>query len=77
MLLDAFKIRPFFKATCCTDEVKQPKPMPDMGQNVVSKMGAAAINSLMVGDSVCDIEMARNNNMKSCASVGEQPLSID
>jgi phosphoglycolate phosphatase-like HAD superfamily hydrolase len=67
ILLDAFNIRHFFTATCCADEVKQPKPWPDMGRKVVSKIGTAAIRSLMIGDSVCDIEMARNNRMNSCA----------
>jgi phosphoglycolate phosphatase len=67
MLLDTFKIRHIFSATCCADEVKQPKPCPDMGKKVVSKIGTATIRSLMIGDSVCDIEMARNNSMNSCA----------
>jgi phosphoglycolate phosphatase-like HAD superfamily hydrolase len=67
MLLDVFNIGHLFIATCCADEVKQPKPWPDMGRKVVSKIGTAAIRSLMIGDSVCDIEMARSNRMNSCA----------
>ncbi|MGD2015124.1 MAG: HAD family hydrolase [Desulfobacterales bacterium] len=67
ILLDAFSIRHIFNATCCADEVKQPKPRPDMGRKVVSRIGTAAIRSLMIGDSICDIEMAYNNSMKSCA----------
>ena len=67
MLIDTFNIRHVFSATCCADEVKHPKPWPDMGKKVVSKIGTAAINSLMIGDSVSDIEMARNSSMNSCA----------
>lgn len=67
ILLDAFNIRDLFSATCCADEVKQPKPWPDMGRKVVSEIKTAATRSLMIGDSVCDIEMARNIRMNSCA----------
>jgi phosphoglycolate phosphatase-like HAD superfamily hydrolase len=67
ILLDAFNMRHIFSATCCADEVKQPKPWLDMGRKVLSEIGTAAIRSLMIGDSVCDIEMARNNRMNSCA----------
>ena len=67
MLLTTFGIDHMFKATCCADEVRHPKPWPDMGRKVVSRLGTHATRALMLGDSVCDIEMARNNRMQTCA----------
>ena len=67
LLLDAFDIRPIFNTTCCADEVRQPKPLPDMGRKILTTLGTSPSRSLMVGDSVCDIEMARNTYMRSCA----------
>ena len=38
-------------------------------------MGSNPIHSLMLGDSVCDIEMARKNSMTACAvSWGATPF---
>jgi phosphoglycolate phosphatase-like HAD superfamily hydrolase len=46
-----------------------------MGRKVVSRLDADPTQSLMLGDSVCDIEMARNNRMESCAvSWGATPF---
>jgi phosphoglycolate phosphatase len=67
MLLTTFGIDHIFDTTCCADEVKHPKPWPDMGKTVIEQLGAPADRTLMVGDSVCDIEMAQQNGMKSCA----------
>jgi len=75
MLLATFDIDQMFDTTCCADEVCQPKPWPDMGRKVMSRLDADPTRSLMLGDSVCDIEMARNNCMESCAvSWGGTPV---
>ena len=75
MLLATFGIDQIFNTTCCADEVSRPKPWPDMGRKVVSELDAEPTRCLMLGDSVCDIEMARNNRMESCAvSWGATPF---
>lgn len=38
-----------------------------MGEKVLQQTGATAANTLMVGDSVCDIEVAQQTGMKACA----------
>jgi len=75
MLLRTFGIDQIFDTTCCADEVSRPKPWPDMGKKVLSRLDADPNRSLMLGDSVCDIEMARNTRMESCAvSWGATPI---
>lgn len=67
VLMKCFGIEHIFCVTCCADEVRRPKPWPDIGEKVLQQTGAAAANTLMVGDSVCDIEMAQQTGMKACA----------
>ena len=67
MLLKTLGIDHIFDTTCCADEVSRPKPWPDMGKKVLSRLDADPNRCLMLGDSVCDIEMARNNRIESCA----------
>ena len=75
MLLTTFGIGHLFKTTCCADEVSQPKPWPDMGREVLKRLDADAAQSLMLGDSICDIQMAQQNSMASCAvSWGATPI---
>jgi len=66
ILLRTFCIDQIFHTTCCADEVSRPKPWPDMGRKVVSRLDADPTRCLMLGDSVVDIEMARSNHMRSC-----------
>jgi phosphoglycolate phosphatase len=75
MLLEEFGIGHMFETTCCADEVGQPKPWPDMGREVLFRLGSDSDRSLMLGDSLCDIEMARKASMTSCAvSWGATPF---
>ena len=67
MLLAIFGIDQIFDTTCCADEVKRPKPWPDMGEKVLLQTGATSANTLMIGDSICDIAMAKQTGMKACA----------
>lgn len=75
MLLRTFGIDHIFDTTCCADEVSRPKPWPDMGGKVMSRLDADPTRCLMLGDSVVDLEMARNNRMEFCAvSWGATPF---
>jgi HAD superfamily hydrolase (TIGR01509 family) len=75
MLLAVFGIGHLFQTTCCADEVDQPKPSPDMGREVLRRLDTDAAHSLMLGDSICDIQMAQQNGMASCAvSWGATPF---
>jgi HAD superfamily hydrolase (TIGR01509 family) len=67
MLLKTLGIDHIFDTTCCADEVKHPKPWPEMGWKVIESLETTADKTLMVGDSVCDIEMAQHVGMSACA----------
>ncbi len=61
------EMTPFFAETICVDEVQQSKPHPEMALTVMKRMGVAAVNTIMVGDSFLDIEMGRAANCRTCA----------
>lgn len=67
MLLKTLGIDHIFDTTCCADEVMHPKPWPEMGWKVIESLETTADKTLMVGDSVCDIEMAQHVGMSACA----------
>lgn len=62
-----------FSATRCADEAFS-KPHPKMLQDLLDETGTAAARALMVGDTVYDLEMARNARVPSLAvSYGVHP----
>ncbi|KPK51678.1 MAG: HAD family hydrolase [Thiotrichales bacterium SG8_50] len=62
-----------FRATRCADETRS-KPHPLMLEEIINETGAAPDRTIMVGDSVFDMEMARNAGIDSLAvSYGVQP----
>ena len=48
-----------FHASCCADEAFS-KPHPQMLENIMAELGAAPGETLMIGDTEYDLEMARN-----------------
>lgn len=66
--------RGHFLASRCADECHS-KPHPQMLEELLDELGAAAARALMVGDTGYDLQMARNAGMDSLAvSYGAQPL---
>lgn len=65
----------FFDTTRCADETAS-KPAPLMLEEILAECGVPAERALMVGDSLFDLEMARNAGMHSVAvGYGAQPLA--
>jgi phosphoglycolate phosphatase len=56
--LDATGLRPHFRASRCADET-QPKPHPAMLLELMKETGVDANNTLMIGDTSHDLQMAR------------------
>ena len=83
--LDASGLKEFFHATRCADECNS-KPAPDMLLEIMQELEAEAGETLMIGDTTHDIQMARNAGVAALA-VGfgahpretlqaEQPLQL-
>jgi len=56
----------FFHATRCADETFS-KPHPQMLLELMDELGATADETLMIGDTEYDLQMARNAGVKSLA----------
>ena len=56
--LDASGLRPYFRASRCADET-HPKPHPAMLYELMAELDVAPENSLMIGDTSHDLDMAR------------------
>ncbi|MGY4535337.1 phosphoglycolate phosphatase [Pseudomonas sp. TE3786] len=65
----------FFDTTRCADETAS-KPAPLMLEQILAECGVAPERALMVGDSLFDLDMARNAGMDSVA-VGYGAQSLD
>lgn len=59
-------LRTRFHATRCADE-GFPKPHPDMLLNLMDRLGVAPRDTLMIGDTTHDLELARNAGVDSVA----------
>jgi pyrophosphatase PpaX len=57
----------YFDAVVCSDEVEFPKPHPESLARTVELLGSCTEFSILIGDSVNDIECARNANIASIA----------
>jgi phosphoglycolate phosphatase len=64
--LEAVGLSTFFHATRCADETFS-KPHPAMLLELMHELGALPENTLMVGDTVHDLEMARNAGVSPVA----------
>ena len=70
-LLEVHGIGAYFSAHTCNDDVLQgrakPKPAPDLALLLLGRLGARAEESLVVGDTVFDLEMGRRAGCRTCA----------
>ena len=58
-LLSALSLNGYFQSVVCGDTAAQPKPAPDPILFCLKQLGAAASCSLMVGDSITDVDAAK------------------
>ena len=69
-LLKVHGIGSYFSAHTCNDDVlrlgAQPKPAPDLALLLLERLGARAEESLVVGDTVFDLEMGRRAGCRTC-----------
>jgi phosphoglycolate phosphatase len=64
-------LKDYFTVTLSGDSLANKKPAPDQLLHVVATCGVTAQNSTMIGDTVTDIQAARNANMRAiCVSYG-------
>lgn len=72
-VLQESPVQHLFDATRCADETRS-KPHPLMLDEIIDEIGADRQRAIMVGDSVFDLEMARNAGIDALAvSYGVQP----
>ena len=69
-LLRVHGVGTYFSAHTCNDDVlqgrAQPKPAPDLALLLLERLGARAEESLVVGDTVFDLEMGRGAGCRTC-----------
>jgi phosphoglycolate phosphatase len=71
--LDNTALRPLFAASRCADQCAS-KPAPDMLCELMEELGTDAVNTLMIGDTVHDLQMAANAGVQAVAvSHGAHP----
>ncbi len=74
--LDQSGLRPYFDASCCADE-SFAKPNPAMLFNVIERTGADRRRTLMIGDTVHDLNMAEQAGVDAVAvSYGAHPVDV-
>jgi phosphoglycolate phosphatase len=61
--LEYLGLKDFFNITCCGEEYKN-KPNPAMLNHIMQKLGVSSQESLMIGDTITDIEFAHNANIR-------------
>ncbi|HKW37080.1 MAG TPA: HAD-IA family hydrolase [Burkholderiales bacterium] len=59
-------LRPLFASSRCADECT-PKPAPDMLLDLMDELGASEANTLMIGDTVHDLQMAARAGVPAVA----------
>jgi phosphoglycolate phosphatase len=64
--LDNTGLRPLFAASRCADECS-PKPAPDMLLELMDELGTNEANTLMIGDTVHDLQMAEHAGVPAVA----------
>jgi phosphoglycolate phosphatase len=64
--LDNTGLRPLFDSTRCADQCA-PKPAPDMLLELMAELGTSEANTLMIGDTAHDLQMAAHAGVKAVA----------
>ena len=71
--LDNTGLRPLFASSRCADQC-MPKPAPDMLLELMAELGTKETNTLMIGDTVHDLQMAAHAGVPAVAvSYGAHP----
>ncbi len=71
--LDNTGLRPLFAASRCADQCAS-KPAPDMLCELMEELGTDAVDTLMIGDTVHDLQMAAHAGVQALAvSHGAHP----
>jgi phosphoglycolate phosphatase len=71
--LDNTGLRPLFASSRCADQCA-PKPAPDMLLELMDELGTTDTNTLMIGDTVHDLQMAAHAGVPAVAvSYGAHP----
>jgi phosphoglycolate phosphatase len=71
--LDNTGLRPLFDSTRCADQCA-PKPAPDMLLELMEELGTSEADTLMIGDTAHDLQMAAHAGVKAVAvSYGAHP----
>jgi phosphoglycolate phosphatase len=66
-LLTAFDLEDYFEASICADEVAAPKPATDMMDDLLLKLNSDSSETLVVGDSMLDLQMGKAAGCMTCA----------
>jgi len=64
--LDNTGLKPLFVASRCADQCS-PKPAPDMLLELMAEVGTSEANTLMIGDTVHDLQMAEHAGVPAVA----------
>ncbi len=64
--LDNTGLRPLFASSRCADQCT-PKPAPDMLLELMAELGTSDANTLMIGDTVHDLQMAAHAGVPAVA----------
>jgi phosphoglycolate phosphatase len=64
--LDNTGLRPLFASSRCADQCA-PKPAPDMLRELMAELGTSEANTLMIGDTVHDLQMAEHAGVPAVA----------
>ncbi|MBU2712977.1 HAD family hydrolase [Zooshikella harenae] len=78
LLLKAAGLRDYFSVVVGADQVSCPKPNPESGYLTLKKLGNTSVdNTIMVGDTTHDLQMANSAGMRSIAvTYGIHNLSV-
>ncbi len=65
-LIRMLEIEPYFCALTNNEDVSHPKPAPDLALLLLERLGARAEESLVVGDTIFDLQMGRAAGCRTC-----------
>ena len=72
-ILDALKLRPYFRAILTNDEITQSKPNPEIFVKAAQKLGVPPAECVVIEDSFAGIEAAERAGMKCVAVASTFP----
>ena len=67
--LEALRIDSFFDVIIGGDDVRRVKPAADMVVSILEKTGCKSRDTVMVADSISDMQMGKNAQVKMCVGV--------